>query len=106
MQSTEVISGPLADRAIWQGALFWALALYIPLSGPLGRLEDSLQQTALADHWRHITLIVSSLLLALAVGLAVQLIFSLTLGPAWASSLALIAIGWSLLLVCYGHTFA
>ena len=31
MQSYEVISGPLADAAVWRGALIWALALYVPL---------------------------------------------------------------------------
>ena len=30
MQSYEVISGPLADAAVWRGALIWALALYVP----------------------------------------------------------------------------
>ena len=35
MQSYEVMSGPLADAAVWRGALLWALALYVPLSAPL-----------------------------------------------------------------------
>ena len=99
MQSTDVMIGPLTERTIWQGALFWALALYIPLSRPLARLDESLQQNGLADQWRQISLIGSSLLLAVAVGLVVQLLFSWMLGPSWASSLALIAIGWSLLLL-------
>ena len=43
MQSYEVISGPLADAAVWRGALIWALALYVPLSAPLSRLEASLE---------------------------------------------------------------
>ena len=42
---------------------------------------------------------VSSLLLALAVGLLTQLGASWALGPGWATSLAAIAIGWSLLLI-------
>ena len=39
---------------------------------------------------------ISSLLLALAVGVVVQLILAWALGPGWASSLALISIGWGL----------
>ena len=35
MQSYEVMSGPLADAAIWRGALLWAIALYVPLRGAL-----------------------------------------------------------------------
>ena len=35
----------------------------------------------------------------MAVGLVTQLVFSWTLGPEWASSMALIGIGWSLLLL-------
>ena len=93
------ISGPLADGAIWRGALFWALALYIPLSGPLGRLEASLGDSALSQNIAQAVLILSSLLLSLAVGLVMQLVMSWTLGPGWGSSLALIGIGWSLLLV-------
>ena len=92
------IGGPLADGAIWRGALFWALALYIPLSGPLGRLEASLADSALPQGVAQALLILSSLLLAIAVGLVMQLVVSFTLGPGWGSSLALIGIGWSLLL--------
>ena len=44
-------------------------------------------------------LIGSSLLVALVSGLLAQLVFSWILGPEWGSSLALIGIGWSLLLV-------
>ena len=99
MQSYEVIGGPLAEPAIWRGALFWALALYIPLSGPLARFEKSLDASAVPESGRQAVLIASSLLLALAVGLVTQLMFSWTLGPGWASSLALIGIGWSLLLL-------
>ena len=99
MQSYELIGGPLAESAIWRGALFWALALYIPLSGPLARFEKSLESSPLPESGRVAALIASSLLLAMGVGLVVQLIFSWTLGPGWASSLALIGIGWSLLLL-------
>ena len=99
MQSYEVISGPLADGAVWRGALLWALALYVPLSAPLSRLEASLETSTIPEQWRQVVLILSSLLLAMAVGLATQLGCSWALGPGWASSLGVVAVGWSLLLV-------
>ena len=34
--------GPLLQSSTLSGGLFWALALYLPLSGPLQRLEASL----------------------------------------------------------------
>ena len=43
--------------------------------------------------------VISSLLLALGVGVVVQLVLSWTLGPGWGSSLALITVGWSLFLL-------
>ena len=91
--------GPLADPAMLRGGLFWALALYIPLSGPLQRLEESLAQGPLSNGGQQIALVISSLLLALAVGLVLQLLLSWTLGPGWGSSLALITVGWSLFLL-------
>ncbi|MEB3158750.1 MAG: hypothetical protein VKK03_04745 [Synechococcus sp.] len=91
--------GPLTDPATLRGALFWALALFIPLSGPLSRFEDSLKEGPLSAHWQQIALVLSSLLLALGVGVVVQLLLSWTLGPGWGSSLALITVGWSLLLM-------
>ena len=99
MESYEVISGPLADAAVWRGGLLWALALYVPLSAPLSRLESSLEASKLPESLRQPTLVISSLLLALAVGVITQLILAWALGPGWASSLALITIGWSLFLV-------
>ena len=99
MQSFEMMGGPLSDAAIWRGALFWALALYIPLSAPLSRLEESLEDSPLTAGVRQTVLIGSSLLVALVSGLLAQLVFSWILGPEWGSSLALIGIGWSLLLV-------
>ena len=98
MQGLEAHGGPLTDAVLWRGALFWALALYVPLSGPLGRFETSLADSELTDRWKQVALVISSLLLALAVGLAAQLLMSWALGPGWASSLALIGVGWSLLL--------
>ena len=91
--------GPLNDPATLRGALFWALALYLPLSGPLSRFEASLVNGPLSGRWQQIALITSSLVLALAVGLVVQLLLSWSLGPGWGSSLALITVGWSLFLL-------
>ena len=98
MVSYEVMGGPLADASVWRGALLWAIALYVPLSGPLGRFEASLADSELTDRWKQVALVISSLLLALAMGLVAQLLMSWALGPGWASSLALIGVGWSLLL--------
>lgn len=99
MLSDELWSGPLADPSSWRGAVLWALALYLPLSGPLSRFEATLSTSPLPEQGRQIALIVSSLLLAVAVGLVTQLLARWVIGPGWASSLALIAICWSLLLV-------
>ena len=99
MQETGVFISPLADGGIWRGALLWAIALYIPLSAPLAAFETSLADSPLPQLWRQIVLVTSSLLLALVVGMVTQLVASWALGPGWASSLAAIAIGWSLLLV-------
>ena len=62
-------------------------------------LEASLEDGPLSGAWRQAALVISSLLLALAVGVITQLILAWALGPGWASSLALITIGWSLFLV-------
>ena len=85
--------------SVWRGALLWAIALYVPLSGPLSAFEASLTDSPLSEKWRQITLVISSLLLALGVGVVTQLIASWALGPGWASSLGFIAIGWSLLII-------
>jgi hypothetical protein len=103
MQETGVFVSPLADGGVWRGALLWAIALYIPLSAPLAAFEASLADSPLPQLWRQIALVTSSLLLALVVGLVTQLIASWALGPGWASSLAAIAIGWSLLLVAFNR---
>ncbi|GCE64677.1 hypothetical protein OMCYN_00597 [cyanobiont of Ornithocercus magnificus] len=84
------------------GALLWALALYLPLSVPLNQLEVSLTKSFLKESWQQLFLTISSLLLALVVGLAVQLLLSWALGPGWAASLGIIAIGWELLLALSG----
>ena len=98
MVSYEVMGGPLADASVWRGALLWAIALYVPLSAPLSTLESSLKESELPESVRQPVLVISSLLLALAVGLVIQLLLGWALGPGWASSLALITIGWSLFL--------
>ena len=103
MQETGVFISPLADGGVWRGALLWAIALYIPLSAPLAAFETSLADSPLPQLWRQIVLVTSSLLLALVVGLVTQLVASWALGPGWASSLAAIAIGWSLLLVAFNR---
>lgn len=99
MVSYEVMGGPLADASVWRGALLWAIALYVPLSAPLSTLESSLKESELPESVRQPVLVISSLLLALAVGLVLQLLLSWTLGPGWGSSLALITVGWSLFLL-------
>ena len=99
MESYEVISGPLAEASVWRGGLLWALALYVPLSAPLSRLETSLEESKLPESLRQPTLVISSLLLALAFGVVTQLGLSWVLGPDWASSLGVVAVGWSALLV-------
>ena len=91
-------TGLLLQSSTLSGGLFWAIALYLPLSAPLSRLEASLESSPLSAPWRQAALVISSLLLALAVGLLIQLLLGWALGPGWASSLALITIGWSLFL--------
>ena len=99
MLSYEVMSGPLADPSVWRGAFLWAIALYVPLSAPLSKLESSLEDSGLPESARQPTLVISSLLLALGTGIVTQLGFSWALGPGWASSLGVVAVGWSVLLI-------
>lgn len=74
------------------GIALWALALYLPLSVPLARLEKVLAEGALDEGLQQLVLVGGSLLLALAVGLVVELLLSWALGPGWAGSLGLIAV--------------
>ena len=74
------------------GMALWALALYLPLSVPLGRLEQALAEGSLEEVLQQLVLVGSSLLLALAVGLVAELVLSWALGPGWAGSLGLIAV--------------
>jgi protein-S-isoprenylcysteine O-methyltransferase Ste14 len=76
------------------GVALWALALYLPLSGPLGRLEEALAAGPLPGAAQQVVLVVSCL--ALAIGVLADLALSWALGPDWASSLGLIAAGWGL----------
>jgi hypothetical protein len=79
----------------WSGMLpaiaLWALALYLPLSAPLARLEDSLADSSLPPALQQLALVLSSLLLALAVAVVAVLLLSWCLGPGWAGSLGLMA---------------
>lgn len=74
------------------GIALWALALYLPLSVPLARLERVLAEGSLEEGLQQLVLVGGSLLLALAVGLVVELLLSWALGPGWAGSLGLIAV--------------
>ena len=89
-------TGLLLQSSTLSGGLFWAIAVYLPLSAPLSRFEASLESGPLSEEWRQVALVISSLLLALTVGVVIQLLLGWALGPGWASSLALITIGWSL----------
>ena len=74
------------------GSALWALALYIPLSGPLARLEAELSGTGLSESLQTTILVMSSLLLAAAIGLICQIAMSWALGPSWGASLGLMAV--------------
>ena len=91
-------TGLLLQSSTLSGGLFWAIAVYLPLSAPLSRFEASLESGPLSTPWRQAALVISSLLLALTVGMVIQLLLGWALGPSWASSLAMITIGWSLFL--------
>jgi len=74
------------------GTALWALALYLPLSVPLRRLEAALAEGTLSEGLRQIALLLSSVALALAVGALTQLALSVLLGPSWGASLGLMAV--------------
>jgi hypothetical protein len=73
------------------GTALWALAFYLPLSGPLSRLEEVLADGPLAESTQQLVLLGSSLLLALAVGAIANLALGWALGPGWGTSLGLMA---------------
>ena len=74
------------------GTALWALPLYLPLSLPLARLEEALTQGPLPEGLRQIVLLLSSVMLAFAVGGITQLGLSWVLSPSWAASLGLMAV--------------
>jgi hypothetical protein len=73
------------------GTALWALAFYLPLSGPLSRLEEALAAGSLGEDTQQLVLVGSSLLLALAVGAIANLALGWALGPGWGTSLGLMA---------------
>ena len=73
------------------GTALWALAFYLPLSGPLSRLEEALAAGPLTEDTQQLVLVGSSLLLALAVGAIANLALGWALGPGWGTSLGLMA---------------
>ena len=82
----------LADLSpLLPGVALWALALYLPLSVPLGRLEQTLAEGSLEEGLQRLVLVGSSLLLALAVGAIAHLALGWALGPGWGTSLGLMA---------------
>jgi hypothetical protein len=83
-------------RPLLPGIALWALAFYLPLSLPLARLEEALAAGQLNEGTQLLLLLLSSLLLALAAGLLAEIALGWALGPAWASSLALVAALWGL----------
>ena len=90
---------PLAGpdwSALLPGIALWALALYLPLSLPLARLEQALAEGPLDPGVQQLLLVLSSLALALAIGTLTNLALGWALGPGWASSLGLMAAGWGL----------
>jgi hypothetical protein len=80
--------------ALLPGIALWALALYLPLSLPLGRLEQALAAGSWPPLLQQAVLVGFSLVAALAVGVIIEVGLGLALGPSWASSLGLIAVGW------------
>jgi hypothetical protein len=89
------LSDALAEwRSLLPGIAIWALALYVPLSLQLGRLEEGLTSGPLANGSVELILAIGSLILALVAGLAVDLLLGWTLGPGWASSLGVLAALW------------
>lgn len=82
------------------GTALWALALYVPLSAPLARLERALAEGPLPDNQQQLVLVLSSVLLALGVGGLTNVGIGWALGPSWGTSLGLMAalagLFWSL----------
>ncbi|MEB3198927.1 MAG: hypothetical protein VKK62_00190 [Synechococcaceae cyanobacterium] len=81
-------------RSWLSGAALWALALYLPLSLPLAALERRLAGGDLPESGQTLLLVGASLGLALAAGVACQLLLAWALGPDWATSLGLVLALW------------
>lgn len=97
----DTVALALADwLELLPGVALWALALYLPLSLPLGKLEEGLQNGPLEGGAQQLVLVLTSLALALVAGLAMELLLRWALGPGWGSSLGLMAalagLGWTL----------
>lgn len=82
----------LYSSSLLPGTALWALAFYLPLSLPLARLDEALAEGPLPEGLRVIVLLMSSVLLAFAVGGITQLGLSWALSPSWAASLGLMAV--------------
>ncbi len=82
--------------ALLPGISLWALALYLPLSLPLARLEQTLAAGPLHADLQQLLLVLASLALALAVGTLTNLALGWALGPGWSTSMGLMAAGWGL----------
>lgn len=78
------------------GISLWALALYLPLSLVVQRLEQPLASSGLSAAIQQLLLGFGSLVLALLLGALLDLLLGWALGPSWATSLGLIAVGWGL----------
>jgi hypothetical protein len=87
---------PELSYSLWisllPGIALWALALYLPLSGPIARFEESLAAGQLDANSQQLLLVLASLALALAVGVVIEILLCWALGPSWSSSLGLIAV--------------
>ena len=65
MQSEQRITMPLASvdlSVLFSGSALWALAFYVPLSGPLSRFEAELITAGLGEVQRQLLLIISSVI--------------------------------------------
>ncbi len=82
----------LDSSSLLPGTALWALALYLPLSLPLARLDEALAEGPLPEGLRVIVLLLSSVLLAFAIGGITQMGLSWALSPSWAASLGLMAV--------------
>ena len=82
---------PQSWALLLPGSALWALAVYLPLSAPLSRLEDALAEGPLDETSQLVALVISSLLLALGAGVVINLGLGWALGPGWGTSLGLVA---------------